>query len=127
MRVFKLSLIQIAAPRLLEFGYRWDEKLRDCNLTFGFSKQLGPGVEAQIIFQRHQHQERPDGLRFTVGLHRRLVADADSASRNGETIGLEMRLPAVMWFVYGLRATPFSDYGWNPLNEGHLVLASATR
>jgi len=114
---FKEALSKFAAPRLRAAGYEYDDALRDRDLMYGFRKPLGDDVHAIIFFQRQQYEERPVGHGFTVNLVRCKTPNPAQWHRGGYEGFLNERLPAVLWFVHGLRIYPYSDHWWTPAKE----------
>jgi hypothetical protein len=117
MGSFRQALLERVAPRLRELGYEWDEALRDRNLMYGFSKDLGGHIAAQVIFQRHQHEERASGQSFAVNLRRVQVPPGDYSQDAGR---LDLRLRDVMRLVHGLDTFAAYDVWWSPLSAAQL-------
>lgn len=114
---FKEALLNFAAPRLRAAGYEYDDALRDRDLMYGFRKHLGDDIYAIIFFERHQYEERPVGHGFTVSLVRCKTTNPAQWYRGSYEGFLNWRLPAVLWFIYGLRIYPYSDHWWTPAKE----------
>ena len=102
MASFEDCLVDIVAPRLRPLGYEYEAHLYTANDLFGFCKPLGE-AQAIVQFQMRHHLSES----FTVNLLR-VKADMCGA-----------RLSTVLWYVYGLRVYPVSDYWWSA-NEAAL-------
>jgi hypothetical protein len=102
MTSFEASLVEIVAPHLLPLGYEYAARLYTADDLFGFCKPLGA---AQAIVQFQRRHRLPGS--FTINLLR-VQAEPCGA-----------RLSTVLWYVYGLRVYPASDYWW-PATEAAL-------
>lgn len=120
MTKFKEALLKFAAPRLGAAGYEYDDALRDRDLMYGFRKHLGDDIHAIIFFERRQYEERPVGYGFTVSLVRCKTTNPAQWYRGDYDYEgfLNWRLPAVLWFVYGLgNIYSYNDHWWTPARE----------
>jgi hypothetical protein len=95
MASFEASLVEIVAPHLQPLGYEYDARLYAADDLVGFCKPVS-GSQAIVQFQRRPRLPET----FTVNLLR----------VNAEACGA--RLSTVLWYVYGLRVYPASDYWW---------------
>ena len=102
MAFFEARLLDIVAAQLRPLGYEYDAGFHAAEDVFSFCKALG---KARAIVQFQRRHRLSEG--FTVNLLR-VNADACGA-----------RLSTVLWYVYGLRVYPASDYWW-PMNEAAL-------
>ncbi len=106
---FEAALLNCVAPRLQRLGYHYDARLRRENELFGFRKPLDSGVQAVIQFQRQGSSPRD---RFTVNLIRTRANEIQPGPYGSEASASAARLSYVLWFVYGLRDYPVSDFWW---------------
>ena len=106
---FEAALLNHVAPRLQRLGYRYDTRLRREDELFGFCKPLDNGVQAVIQFQR-QGDSTAD--RFTVNLIRSRASEIQPRRYGSEASASAARLSYVLWFVYGRRDYPASDFWW---------------
>jgi hypothetical protein len=95
MTSFDASLVEIVAPQLQPLGYEYDACLSAADELLGFGKPLG---EARAVVQFQVRHCEPES--FTINLLR-VKTDICGA-----------RLSTVLWYVYGLRMYPMSDYWW---------------
>jgi hypothetical protein len=105
---FEAALLHIVAPRLLPLGYAYAATLRVDDELFGFRKVLDQATQVVIQFQR---QAEPAIDRFTVNVLR-IPADETHSRSSGGAQTRAARLGYVLWYVYGLREYPASDYWW---------------
>ena len=106
---FEAALLTLVAPRLQRLGYRYEARLRREAELFGFCKPLDNGEQAVIQFQR-QGDSTAD--RFTVNLIRSRASEIQPRRYGSEAGATAARLSYVLWFVYGLRDYPASDFWW---------------
>jgi hypothetical protein len=111
MTSFKEILLRTVGPRLSDLGYKYEERLRDRNLRYGFQKPLGEGVYATIVFQRQLYEERARSYGFTVELTRGVTTDFRRWSLYDGS--LAAGLGAVLWFVYKLRLYESYNHDWS--------------
>ncbi len=122
---FEAALLNHVAPRLRRLGYHYDARLRWEDELFGFRKSLDGDVQAVIQFQR-QSSSRQD--RFTINLIRARAGGIPLGSAGSDASASAARLSYVMWFVYGLRDYPVSDFWWLASDSARreVVLLDAT-
>ena len=106
---FEATLLQLVAPRLQRLGYAYDAQLRVGDELFGFRKMLNQDTQVVIQFQR---QADPVLDRFTVNVLRVPANEAHPRLFGAEVQMRAARLGYVLWYVYGLRDYPMSDYWW---------------
>lgn len=106
---FEAALLNYVAPRLQRLGYRYDARLRREDELFSFRKPLDSGVQAIIQFQR---QGCSIDDRFTVNLIRSRASETQPWPYGSEVSASAARLSYVLWFVYGRRDYPASDFWW---------------
>ncbi len=102
---FEDLLLELVAPHLQPLGYAVDSDQRAAVEVCGFSKALADGTYARVQFQVRASAPAA----FTINLLR----------ENGGQIRCGARLSTVLWYVYGLRVYPTSDYWW-PTSEAAL-------
>ena len=106
---FEAALLNQVAPRLRLLGYRYDARLRREDELFGFCRPLANGMQAVIQFQR---QDNSTADCFTVNLIRSWASEIQPRPYGSEASASAARLSYVLWFVYGLRDYPASDFWW---------------
>ncbi len=111
---FAAALLNCVAPRLQRLGYHYDARLRREDELFGFRKPLESSMQAVIQFQR---QDCSPEDRFTVNLIRARAGEMQSVLYGSEAGASAARLSYVLWFVYGLRDYPASDFWWLASNS----------
>ncbi len=103
MTGFKQILLKEVSPALRALGYEYDDLLRDRQLHFVFKKIGADGIERAITYVRHQYEERPVGLEFTVQVRH----------SSGPARVRSYRLSHLMW-LSGARVFPQQDRWWTP-------------
>lgn len=106
---FESSLLDQVAPRLKALGYAYDARLRVEDELFGFCKPLGHDVQAVIQFQRQSGVTTDN---FTVNLIRTQASEIQPRQYDAGAEAHAARLGYVLWYVYGLRDYPTSDWWW---------------
>lgn len=107
---FETALLIYVAPRLRPLGYEYDARLRVEDELFGFRKPLDDAVQAVIQFQRRGNSKADH---FTVNLIRAQATAIRPRLYNNDASASAARLSYVLWFVYGLRDYPTSDFWWS--------------
>jgi hypothetical protein len=111
---FRQALFKFAKPRLQTRGFEYDDDLRDRNITYGFRKHLGANIQAIVLFQRSQSQERAKGFAFTVNLVRSKTNDIKQWEHGTYEGYLQERLGVLLRTVYGIHSYLEVDHWWIP-------------
>jgi hypothetical protein len=150
MPVFEATLQRLAAPRLSECGYAYDDRLRAGNELSGFRKPLGDDLHAIVQFQRRgittqpftlsppspaarypRRGRRAEQLRcdgeFTINLLRVKSAVIEPHVYGGYSGSLGARLSHVLWFVENVRAKGGRPDRWWTLDDLEAVLEALLR
>ena len=118
--MFEATLHRLAAPRLSECGYEYDDRLRDGDELLGFRKPLGADLHAIVQFQRR-------GGEFTINLLRVKSAVIEPHVYGGDHGALGARLSHVLWFVEQVRAEGGRPDRWWTLDDFEAALEALLR
>jgi hypothetical protein len=151
------TLQRLAAPRLSECGYEYDDRLRAGDELFGFRKPLGGDLHAIVQFQRRDVTTQPSlrgtkqspsvgpeiasqtalamtqaeqlrrGDEFTINLLRVKSAAIEPHVYGGYSGSLGARLSHVLWFVEDVRAEGSRPDCWWTLDDLEAVLDALLR
>lgn len=118
--MFEATLRRLAAPRLSECGYDYDDRLRDGDELLGFRKPLEADLHAIVQFQRR-------GDEFTINLLRVKSAVIEPHVYGGYCDSLGARLSHVLWFVENVHADGGRPDCWWTLDDLDAVVDALLR
>lgn len=118
--MLEATLHRLAAPRLSECGYEYDDRLRAGDELLGFRKPLGEERHAIVQFQRR-------GAEFTINLLRVKSAVIGPRVYGGYCDSLGARFSHVLWFVEKVRAAGSRPDRWWTLDDLDATLETLLR